>query len=227
MFGINEIMLKRILGIELTEKDKFRILHSKKIDMGVIEYLKERLENLYIILGSISGDLFDLMTRGRLEGWCWETTESVTVFMNDDDYIERGNLRFDKKCNKYYHSWVCFKFNGDEYVLDPCFDFICKKDLYYKLFEIVVMGHVTAKEVKEALIKQMTMFNEVKRQNLVTFNNFLENDSKDSWEKYKVRKRDVGIEYDKEDPNIPLYRNRAEYTVYIEDGKIKKLTALY
>lgn len=222
MFGINEIMFKRILGIELTEQDKFRILHSKKIDIEVIEYLKERLENLYIILGTISGTLFDLMARGRLEGWCWETTESAIIFMNDDDYIERGHLRFDKNCDKYYHSWVCFKFNGDEYVLDPCFDFICKKDLYYKLFEIVVMGHVTAKDVKEALIMEMTIPSN-DRLNLIAYNNFLKRYSRDIREKYRIGKRDV----DKDDPNIPLYRNRAEYTAYIEDGKIKKLTALY
>ena len=121
MFGINEILDKVISKKELTEEEKFKILRSKRIDTKVVEYLMNKLSNLHIeVLGEYEGSLFELMPVGKLEGWCWQTTESAIVFLNDDDYIERGNLRFDEKTPEYYHSWICFKFNDTEYVLDPC-----------------------------------------------------------------------------------------------------------
>lgn len=63
------------------------------------------------------------MVKGNLEGWCWQTTESAIIFLNDDDYIERGTLKFDTETPGYYHSWICFKFDDIEYVFDPCLNF--------------------------------------------------------------------------------------------------------
>ena len=157
MFGINEILGKVLSKKPLTEEEKFRILHSKRINPKVIKYLMQKLNNLHIeVLGDYEGSLFQLMSVGKLMGRCWQTTESVIVFLNDDDYIERGNLYFDERTPEYYHSWICFKYNGIEYVLDPCLSFLCKKDDYSKIFEVDVKGKVSAKAVKEELIRQIT-----------------------------------------------------------------------
>ena len=56
-------------------------------------------------------------------------------FFQDNDYIERGSLSSDKDEPRYNHSWICFKYKGCEYVLDPCLNFICKKKDYNKIFE--------------------------------------------------------------------------------------------
>lgn len=42
------------------------------------------------------------------------------------------------------------------YVLDPCLSFLCKKSDYSKIFEIDVKGKVSAKAVREKLIRQVT-----------------------------------------------------------------------
>ena len=129
MFGINEIINKVFLNKPLSKEEKFKILRSKIVDSKVVEYLIEKLSNLHIeVLGDYEGNLFELMPIGKLEGWCWQTTESAIVFLNDDDYIERGYLKFDERTPNYYHSWICFKYNGVEYVLDPCLNFLCKKN---------------------------------------------------------------------------------------------------
>ena len=157
MFGIKEIINKAFLNKSLSEEEKFKILRSKIVDLNVVEYLIEKLSDLYIeVLGDYKGNLFELMPVGKLEGWCWQTTESAIVFLNDDDYIERGYLKFDERTPNYYHSWICFKYNNVEYVLDPCLNFLCKKNDYSKIFEINVKGKVSAKEVREELIKQVT-----------------------------------------------------------------------
>ena len=127
MFGINEIINKVFLNKPLSKEEKFKTLRSKIVDSKVVEYLIEKLSNLHIeVLGDYEGNLFELMPIGKLEGWCWQTTESAIVFLNDDDYIERGYLKFDERTPNYYHSWICFKYNGVEYVLDPCLNFLCK-----------------------------------------------------------------------------------------------------
>lgn len=138
MFGINEILDKVILKRELTEEEKFKILRSKRIDTKVVEYLMSKLNGLHIeVLGDYEGSLFELMPVGKLEGWCWQTTESAIVFMNDDDYIERGNLKFDERTPEYYHSWICFMFNGTEYVLDPCLNFYVRKVIIQKYLKLM------------------------------------------------------------------------------------------
>ena len=225
MFGINEILGKVFSKKPLTEEEKFRILHSKRINPKVVEYLMQKLNNLHIeVLGDYEGSLFQLMPVGKLMGWCWQTTESVIVFLNDNDYIERGNLYFDERTPKYYHSWICFNYNGIEYVLDPCLSFLCKKDDYSKIFEVDVKGKVSAKAVKEELIRQITAPKE-------------EDSSEEHKSFERVMREIFGSSYDKvknevtvhgpEDVNTPLYRNGAGYKTELEDGKIKKLTVHY
>lgn len=71
MLGINEILDKAISKKELTEEEKFKLLHSKRIDKEVVEYLMNKLNNLHIeVLGKYEGSLFELMSVEKLEGWC-------------------------------------------------------------------------------------------------------------------------------------------------------------
>lgn len=229
MFGINEIINKVILNKPLSEEEKFKILRSKIIDSKIVEYLIEKLSNLHIeVLGDCEGNLFELMHIGKLEGWCWQTTESAIVFLNDDDYIERGYLKFDERTPNYYHSWICFKYNNVEYVLDPCLSFLCKKSDYSKIFEIDVKGKVSAKDVREELIKQVTA---PKEENNSESHKALENFMKwfmgDSYNEYKERNKNEVTVHGPEDVNTPLYRNGAGYKTKISDGKIKKMVVHY
>ena len=229
MFGINEIISKIINKKPLTEEEKFKLLHSKKINSKIVEYLIRRLSKLHIeVLGNYEGSIFELMPVGKLEGWCWQTTESAIVFFNDDDYIERGYLKFDERTPKYYHSWICFNFNEIEYVLDPCLNFLCKKDDYSKIFEVEVKGKVTAKAVKEELIKKVTTPNEKDTsEEHKSFDTFWKKLLGDAYESYQDKKKEEVIVYSLEDVNTPLYRNGAGYKAELQDGKIKKLTVHY
>lgn len=229
MFGINAMLDKAISNKELTKEEKFKILHSKRIDIKVVEYLMSKLNDLHIeVLGKYEGSLFELMPVRKLEGWCWQTTESAIVFLNDDDYIERGNLKFDERTPEYYHSWICFKFNDIEYVLDPCLSFLCKKSDYSKIFEIDVKGKVSAKSVKEELIRQVTT--PKKEENIEAnnaFQSFMKKIMGDSYDSYMESKKEEVIVNGPEDVNTPLYRNGAGYKTKIDNGQIRKLTVHY
>lgn len=229
MFGINEILDKVISKKELTEEEKFKILRSKIIDTKVVEYLINKLKHLHIeVLSKYEGSLFELMPVEKLEGWCWQTTESAIVFLNDDDYIERGNLRFDEKTPEYYHSWICFKFNGIEYVLDPCLNFLCKKSDYSKIFEINVKGRVNAKAVREELIRQVTIPKQEDHSEAhQVFQSFMKRVMGESYDSYMESKKEEVKVHGPEDVNAPLYRNGAGYKTEIDNGEIKKLIVHY
>ncbi len=229
MFGINKIINKVINKKPLTEEEKFMLLRSKRINSEIVKYLIGRLSELHIeVLGDYEGSIFELMPVGKLEGWCWQTTESAIVFFNDNDYIERGILKFDERTPEYYHSWICFSFNGTEYVLDPCLSFLCKKDDYSKIFEIEVKGKVTAKSVKEELIRQVTTPKEEDTSEAhKSFETFLKSFLGDEYESYQEKKREEVVVHGPEDVNTPLYRNGAGYKAELHDGKIKKLTVHY
>lgn len=229
MFGITEILDKVISKKELTKEEKVKILRSKRIDTKVLEYVMNKLDNLYIeVLGEYEGYLFELMTVGKIERWCWVTTELAIVFFNDDDYIERGNLRFDERTPEYYHSWICFKFDGIEYVLDPCLGFLCKKSDYSKIFESDVKGKVSAKAVREELIRQVTVPKEEDNSEThKAFESFMKSLIGESYDSYIERKKGEVTVDGPEDVNTPLYRNGSGYLTEIENGKVKKLTVHY
>ena len=128
---IDYVLRKKSPKDGILSKDKrFKILEENRADIEVYKYLKEKLENLKIeVCGDYEGKVLDLMKNRGLEGWCWQTTESSIVFLNNNDYIERGNLVFDQY-KKYWHSWINFYYEGIEYTFDPCLDIISKKELY-------------------------------------------------------------------------------------------------
>lgn len=229
MFGINEILNESISKDSLTVKEKFKILKSKRIDIKVVEYLTEKFNNLYIeILGKYKGSLFELMHVDKLNGWCWQTTESAIVFLNDDDYIERGNLYFDEDTPKYYHSWICFNYNEIEYVLDPCLNFLCKKEDYSKIFEVDVKAKVSAKAVKEELVRQITIPKEDNNsKGHKIFESFMKQKLGDLYEEYREKKKNEITVNGPEDVNTPLYRNGAGYIAELEEGNIKKIKVHY
>ncbi len=197
MFGINEIIFKIINNKHLKTEEKFKLLHSKKVSKTVIKYLISKLHNIYITINNeYEGTVMNLMHDKMLEGWCWQTTESIIIFFNDTDYIERGNLTFDESEPLYSHSWICFTFDNTEYVFDPCLDLICKKEDYYKVFKIDCLASVTKNEVKNAFLKEIQ--NSTKKEIQVT--------------------ETKGV-------NSPLFRNNSTYSITSTDGQIQKIIA--
>ena len=76
---------------DLDEQERFKLIYQLDIDASVFEYVTQRLKNLSIeICGDHEGNVIELMCKGLLEGWCWQTTESSIVFFNDDD-IKRAS----------------------------------------------------------------------------------------------------------------------------------------
>jgi len=205
----------------LSQLERFKLIHSTTIPEKALLYLTEKLQNLKIeILGDFSGNVIDLMNRGLLEGWCWETTESSIMFLEDTDYIERGNLKFNQY-HKYWHSWICFTFEGEEFAFDPCLQILVEKPIYYHIFEIEVKGHVTAKEVREDLIYRI---NHPKPK--IYLSEESEKFMKNFFEKFlSERQKTETYVGGNDDVTSPMYRNHTGYNAVIENGVIKELIA--
>ena len=205
----------------LTEIERFAEIRMHKVPQEVYNYIKSFFDNLHIeILGKYEGNLIDLMEKGLLEGWCWQTTETASLFMSDTSYIERGNLKFSNN-NLYYHSWLNFTYKGKEYVFDPCLQILCEKKYYNSIFEITLKGRVTSKEVKEYFLNYIN--NPPKKETPEEINRVMKiifGDALDS------KKEEIVINGE-ENPNAPMYRNGVGYKTQLDNGKIKKLTAHY
>lgn len=205
----------------LTEMERFAEIRMHKVPQEVYNYIKSLFDNLHIeIVGKYEGNLIDLMNRGVLEGWCWQTTETAILFLTDESYIERGDLKFDS--NKlYYHSWINFTYKGKEYIFDPCLQILCERKYYHKIFEVNIKGKVTAKEVKEYFINYIT--NPPKKET----NEEIENIMHMLFGESSERTKGEVVVHDEENPSAPMYRNGVGYKTKLENGKIKKLVAHY
>lgn len=197
--------MKRLLVINknvsnLNEHERLKLIHQLDIDKSIVKYVETRLKNLSIkIGGAYEGNVVELMNKGLLEGWCWQTTESSIVFFNNDDCIERGNLTFDAY-KKYWHSWICFTFNDIVWVFDPCLQILIEKNIYYHIFEISeIAGVITAKLVREDLIYRI---------------------------EHHEKKNETHI-LGNDDVKSSMYRNNTGYTAKIDNGTINTLVAHY
>ena len=112
--------------------------------------------------------------------------------------------------------------------MDPCLSFLCKKSDYSKIFEINVKGIVSAKAVREELIRQVNAPKEEDNSEAhQAFQSFMKSFMGESYDNYMESKKEEVTVHGPEDVNTPLYRNGAGYKTEIDNGKIKKLTVHY
>ena len=226
MLGINEVIVNLVMNISLTEKQKKRILKAKGINYFVLEYLKEKFGNLTIKLNNDDEvSLFSLMENEKLMTTCFQTSETIAAFLNDDDKVERGYIsRGISSHSNYNHSWVTFKFDNKEYVLDACLNVLCTKEDYYKLFKPNIYATVSAKDIKDELIRQFSMPHEIDEskfdENGISYDIGM-------WDNgctcLVTRKKDeIDIE-GSENREDPLYGNWSSYIADVKDNDIKKL----
>ncbi len=177
---------------------------DKKIPNGLKEYLIDRLDSLTIEICAKEGNnIIDLQNCGELEGWCWQTTGSAILFMNDFDYVERGYLDIGEPV-KYYHSWIKIFYNGKQYVYDPSLNYLCRKSDYYKIFNVQLKGRICARSVKNEF-KTKILY---PKQSINNHNKFISVNGND-------------------DINSAMFRNNSGYKAQIEDGEIKEVIAHY
>lgn len=196
--SISSFLEKIIVKKPLTESERFSIVKFKRADPCVEKYLYDHLQNLIITIeGNKQVNILKLMKKGALEGFCWQTTEAAILLFEDDDYIVRGRLKFSEN-NFYWHSFICLKVSGKDYVFDPCLEIVCPKDLYMQTFEVGVYATVTAKEIRDYLLPQL--------------------DCETSTKEIKIRNQDNA------DILMTMCGNDMDYQFELEKGKIKKLS---
>lgn len=145
---LNNLITGRNIAYEI-RNEKFKDLSAHQVSKDVYDYILSKFNNLTInICDWYQGTLVELMNNGLLEGWCWQTTEVALLFLNDDDYIERGYLNFSKYEDLYYHSYIVFNYKNIEYVFDPCLRFLVEKKYYHNIFEVVVKAKINALNLK-------------------------------------------------------------------------------
>lgn len=135
-----------------------RMTAFSSADKDVLDYLTNLLKNIEIKIGGCQKEnVIDLINSNRLEGWCWQSSETVALMLKDTDYVERGTLYLPEEGNRpYYHSWTCFEFNDKEYILDPALNILCLRDDYFEKYKIELSAVIPAKEVKDKFIYEIS-----------------------------------------------------------------------
>ena len=199
--------------------------------LQILQYLRNRFNNLSIeIMSKDQNNLIDLMYSGKLNGWCWQTTNTAILFMENDSMIERGYLTLSKKQNNYFHSWIAFKYNNEDYIFDPCLNIITSKDKYFNIFNVNKKGFVSQQKVYNYFLDYI---NNPKKYKYFSdeidnsTNRFLEklHNSLSSEEQKRIEKEIVI--HGNDDISSPMFRNNVGYQVEFENQKIKKLIAHY
>ncbi len=209
----------RRLGYRDGFGEKIFELYLNRADDEVLDYLKTFFDDLKIeVAGMCEGNVFGLMDDGLLEGWCYQTSIAVSLFL-EDAFVKRGDLKFSDD-ELYSHSWVVFNYKGNDYIFDPCLQIICLEDKFNDVFDVDLQGCVSSNEIREYFIDYIENYPEED-----------DNEIKSSFKKYL---KSMGVEIKDEisilggnDPDEPMYRNNTGYRPEIVDGKIKKLTAHY
>lgn len=220
MDKLKSLLMKNVNN--LTTDERFDLIYSLEVPKDVLNFLKQKLQHLTIeVLGNYNGNIIELMNKGALEGWCWQTTESAILFFDDNDYIERGILKFEH-CKEYFHSWICFFYSKNKkFIFDPCLQVITDASLYYHIFEISIQASINAKEVKNDLIYRIKN-NKKKSSNkhCAYFENFL------SAYLSEDQKTEISV-FGDNDINSAMFRNTTGYNITIENDEVKSLTAHY
>ncbi len=185
----------------------------KDSDPDMLEYLTSLLEKVEIRIGGCSkAKALDLINNNLLEGWCWQSSETCALMFKDTDYIERGVLYFDEnKTREYFHSWICFEFDGKEYILDPALNFLCLKEKYFRTFNVELTGVVSVKDLKKEFKTRIK--NE--KQKLISMGN------------YKGIKNHLVLIEGVEDIFAPFFRSDVGFITKIENNEIQSLEARY
>ena len=136
------------------------------------------------------------MEKGLLEGRDNETTTFLTPLL-DDAYLLRGTIELWKK-ELYPHDWIEVNIDGFAFCFDPCFNGICIRSDYNKIFKPKTEAKIPSAEIRKKLLDYLA---------------------------YQKTKGVVIAE--KNDIQSPLYRTFAYVKGEVEKDKIKNLNVKF
>ena len=128
----------------------------------VNEYFFKQLEKIYVNrCNSLGIETFDKYLSYQYQGNCYYYSAWALMGLDNNAKVVRGriNINLNKKAwfnysihrqypnSNYYHGWVEFTFNGEEYVFDSMISTVVSKKWYYKNKQPVVNCKITLEEV--------------------------------------------------------------------------------
>ncbi|MDR1300147.1 MAG: hypothetical protein LBK50_00360 [Candidatus Nomurabacteria bacterium] len=143
--------IKRIGNGPIEDYEKRRKFASEKISMMTALYVQNKIKNATIKIGANpERSASDLIYEGLLEGWCWQSANTLGVLFNDSDTISRGKL--DLNSGNYPHSWIEFGHRDQDFVFDPALSILSKKEKYYELLSAEKKQEISAAMARKTLI---------------------------------------------------------------------------
>lgn len=204
---MNDITMNIIKNLDGKDyrKDQLGDLRKSLVNPILDRYIEERVASIFISIAPLTDvPAMEMITKGELEGWCWQSTTFLSVFFQNSDLITRGNLTLDSyRYGDYFHAWMEIVYKSKEYVFDPALCILCQKDIYYSELNARVKAKVEVVQVKKSLIE------------------CLKNNEKSAYFPGTVYVPGT------DDVNDSLFRVNSQLGAEIEEEKIKKLNARF
>ena len=105
-------------------------------------------------------DAITLIESKRLMGWDYATTSILGVLFEEANVV-RGNVEL-WKTKPYPHAWLEININGLVYCFDPCFNIICLRCDFNKIFKPKIDARIPVKNIKEKIIKYFNNYSETR-----------------------------------------------------------------
>lgn len=179
------------------QEQKFKLLKEAEGSSSYREAIYESIQNLEFSFASKDyTNIIELMEKGLLEGRDNEATTFLAPFF-DEAYLLRGQVEL-WKTETYPHDWLEINLDGFAFCFDPCFNGLCIRSDYNKIFKPEVKAKIPSTLIRKELIDYL------KRQ-------------QHAYSKYGV------LIAEKMDETRPFYNTYANVLGTVDNGKIKDL----
>lgn len=194
---------------------KFELLRKYNIDTNLQSIIYENCKKLISFNSERRnikfGDPLKCIKDRAFVGWCYQISFALAPLLSNSILV-RGVIY----TSSYYpHCWLEIFYNNHWYSFDPCFDIICRKEIFDKIFTSTITYSFTSEEIKNKLIHN------------INFPDILPNEE----EKLKSYIRNticklnntIGIIIPPNQMSDIAYGNSIYYKLQMENEKIKSL----
>lgn len=157
------------------------------------QYFKQKTKKVYIEQGS-KIESFEEYLYHRYADNCYYYSAYALMGLKPDDFLIRGYIDLPYR-KYYYHGWVEFKFEENEYVFDSMIKGVVPKQEWYERYNPRVEYRKTQKEILDKYLNERCAFKI--QDGFWQFKNIVMNTNKDDFKYYEI------INYDKDNGHVP------------------------
>lgn len=140
------------------QEEKFRLLREAEPDFVNRYFINRKIDKIFIQFeGKSEHCILTLIDNGSLQGRDNEIMPFIASCFDEANLV-RGYIKLWKK-EPYPHEWVEMNIDGFAYCYDPCFNGLCIRSEYNKIFSPTILSKIKSTTISselEEILKSQT-----------------------------------------------------------------------